>query len=62
MPDWWALGIIIFQLMNKKHPFVLNKNMEHIAVDDFEFTPEAKKFYTPQSQDFVKKLLIKDQH
>ena len=62
MPDWWALGIIIFQLMNKKHPFALNKNMEHIAVDDFEFTPEAKQFYTPQSQDFVKKLLIKDQH
>ena len=25
MPDWWSVGIVIYQLMNKKNPFKYKK-------------------------------------
>ena len=63
MPDWWSVGIVIYQLMNKRDPFDLVswKSVEIIIKAIWNFTDEANKFYSEELKDLVKKLLTKDQ-
>ena len=62
-PDWWAYGIIIYQLMNKTDPYkkpTVDELLDSIANDNWKFTSEAIENYSPELIDFVTKLLEKD--
>ena len=63
MPDWWSVGIVIYQLMNKKSPFEednIPQLLQSIVNDRWNFTDEAINRYSPQLLDLVEKLLVKD--
>ena len=43
-PDWWSVGIIVYQLMNKVSPYeksTVEGSLNSIIKDNWRFTEEA---------------------
>ena len=57
--DWWAFGIILFQLINGFHPFFSHdvQNLFHRIVYSQLVVPDVLPYYT---HSFLKRLLEKD--
>ena len=71
MPDWWSVGIIIYQLMCDDTPFVFEdssltpdeykaKNDELICTQAVEFKSYRSRKFSENLKDLVLKLLNRD--
>ena len=43
MPDWWSVGIILYQFMNKRSPFDLPKMENDKKLEAKEWVTEQNK-------------------
>ena len=66
--DWWAVGIIIFELIFGNHPFFSSVSYEKMAqriVAAKPIFPNREKYkrftYSREVEDIIKRLLTKDQ-
>ena len=68
MVDWWAIGILLFQLLYGNYPFkIFNKSIntqqyhECICNDEITFPPEHEEhFVSDEMKDLILKLCTKD--
>lgn len=65
--DWWAVGVIIFELMFGNTPFFSKMSVEKIQKKIKAakvIFPDRKKYphleYSDELEDLVRKLLLKD--
>lgn len=67
MVDWWAVGIIAYEMIAGKHPFQ-SKNKDEVLTNIAEaplvFPDQKKQEYkmSAELEDFIRKLLDKDQN
>lgn len=55
--DWWALGILLYDLLNGLPPF-RNKNRTKLIEAIKEAKPQYPKHFAPNSRDFISKVSI----
>ena len=67
--DVWSVGIIAYQLVSGKHPFLTDGDFQALAVDDFRderwkadhfANAPHWRFIAPETKDFVSRLLTYD--
>jgi len=57
--DWWAFGILIFEILMGFTPFC-GENMDSIFANVLEGNIDCPKHMDPQARDLVTKLLVQD--
>ena len=58
--DLWSLGIIIFEIMFKRHPFNGENSMENIKAVNLRESLEDDEYITEEYIDFIEALLEPD--
>jgi serine/threonine protein kinase len=57
--DWWSLGILIYEMLNGRAPFV-SRNRQEVLKSILQKRIEMKSFLSPEARSFLRKLLCVD--
>lgn len=61
--DWWSVGVLTYELLTGTSPFTVDgehNNKAEIAKRILKYHPPIPEHLTPQAQDFLRRLLVKD--
>ena len=54
--DWWSLGIMIYEMLNGRVPFV-SRNRQEVLKSILQKRIEMKPFFSPEARSLLRKLL-----
>eukprot|EP00616_Rhizochromulina_sp_CCMP1243_P000571 CAMPEP_0118962490 /NCGR_PEP_ID=MMETSP1173-20130426/811_1 /TAXON_ID=1034831 /ORGANISM="Rhizochromulina marina cf, Strain CCMP1243" /LENGTH=529 /DNA_ID=CAMNT_0006910763 /DNA_START=57 /DNA_END=1646 /DNA_ORIENTATION=+ len=58
--DWWSYGVLVYEMMCTRTPFFHQKGRKAIFQGIIKNDPQYPMHFSPESQDFISKLLQKE--